>query len=139
MIDVVSTVKKPSAKRPRTGAKVAGTGVRPGNAAGTRPGTRRIVVVIGLSGAGRNTALHALEDFGYVAVDNLPLQLLDHLLTAKAGDALGGDFPIAIGLQVGTTGFSEAPLRPGPDTATRTAFRRCLAPSTPVRFRRSQP
>ncbi|HYC64860.1 MAG TPA: RNase adapter RapZ, partial [Reyranellaceae bacterium] len=34
---------------------------------------RPFVVVTGLSGAGRITALRALEDLGYVAVDNLPL------------------------------------------------------------------
>lgn len=31
-----------------------------------------VVVVTGLSGAGKSTALHALEDLGYYCVDNLP-------------------------------------------------------------------
>lgn len=39
----------------------------------------RFVVVSGLSGAGKTTALKLLEDFGYEAVDNLPLQMLRRL------------------------------------------------------------
>jgi UPF0042 nucleotide-binding protein len=36
----------------------------------------RVVVVTGLSGAGKSTALNALEDLGYFCVDNLPTSLL---------------------------------------------------------------
>jgi UPF0042 nucleotide-binding protein len=36
----------------------------------------RIVVVTGVSGAGKSTALKALEDVGYYCVDNLPLPLI---------------------------------------------------------------
>ncbi|MBX7146630.1 MAG: RNase adapter RapZ [Alphaproteobacteria bacterium] len=36
----------------------------------------RILLVTGLSGAGRTTALKALEDIGYEAVDNMPVSLL---------------------------------------------------------------
>jgi RNase adapter protein RapZ len=36
---------------------------------------QRFVIVSGLSGAGKTTALHALEEFGYFTVDNLPPQL----------------------------------------------------------------
>src|SRR5215510_2483790 len=54
---------------------------------------RRVLLISGLAGAGRTTALRALEDLGYEAVDNLPLELLPHLLTGIAkGDAAG---PIA--------------------------------------------
>jgi UPF0042 nucleotide-binding protein len=38
------------------------------------------VVVTGLSGAGKTSALRALEDLGYFCVDNLPLPLLPNLL-----------------------------------------------------------
>ena len=31
-----------------------------------------VVVVTGLSGAGRTTVLHALEDLGFFCIDNLP-------------------------------------------------------------------
>src|SRR5215470_3789665 len=33
---------------------------------------RRVLLISGLAGAGRTTALRALEDLGYEAVDNLP-------------------------------------------------------------------
>ena len=36
-------------------------------------GGARVLVVTGLSGAGRSTALKILEDMGYEAFDNLPL------------------------------------------------------------------
>ena len=42
----------------------------------SRETRRPFVVVTGLSGAGRGTALNALEDMGYVAVDNVPLPCL---------------------------------------------------------------
>ena len=32
----------------------------------------RILIITGLSGAGRTSALKILEDFGYEAIDNLP-------------------------------------------------------------------
>ena len=43
------------------------------------------VVVTGLSGAGRTSALRALEDMGYFAVDNLPLPLLPDLMRMYRG------------------------------------------------------
>jgi len=40
----------------------------------------RIVLITGLSGAGKTQALHALEDMGYFAVDNIPPELIPKLL-----------------------------------------------------------
>jgi RNase adapter protein RapZ len=73
-----------------------------GTAAGASGG--RLVVVTGMSGAGRSTALKALEDLGYEAVDNLPLALLP---AAVAGAAQS---PMAVGIDVRTRGFSPALL-----------------------------
>lgn len=39
-----------------------------------------IVVVSGLSGSGKSTAIKAFEDIGYFCIDNLPVPLLPHLL-----------------------------------------------------------
>jgi len=67
---------------------------------------RSLLVVTGLSGAGHTTALKALEDLGYEAVDNLPLSLLGGLAGIGA-DATG---PIAIGIDSRTRGFTAAVL-----------------------------
>mgnify|MGYP001131907047 CR=1 FL=1 len=69
---------------------------------------RRVLLITGLAGAGRTTALRALEDLGYEAVDNLPLELLPHLVSGIAsGDTRG---PIAIGIDSRSRGFSAAEL-----------------------------
>lgn len=61
-----------------------------------------VILVTGLSGAGHSTALRALEDLGYEAVDNLPLALLN----APASF----DRPVALGIDSRTRGFSAAAL-----------------------------
>ena len=65
-----------------------------------RPARHRVLVVTGMSGAGRSTALKALEDMGYEAVDNLPLSMLAALLR-------GGEpgRPLAIGIDIRTRDF----------------------------------
>lgn len=40
----------------------------------------RIVIITGLSGSGKSTASHALEDMGFFCVDNLPIALLPKLI-----------------------------------------------------------
>lgn len=56
----------------------------------------RIVFIIGLSGAGRSSALRIFEDIGYRTIDNLPLGILEHFLTTCNDDGVGE--PLAIGL-----------------------------------------
>lgn len=61
-----------------------------------------IVILTGMSGAGRSTAAHALEDLGWYVVDNLPPALLPALVGKKTGpdgkeyavvvDVRGGEF-----------------------------------------------
>jgi RNase adapter protein RapZ len=43
-------------------------------------GSLHLVVVTGMSGAGRSTALKALEDLGYFCVDNIPPALIPQLV-----------------------------------------------------------
>ena len=45
----------------------------------------RIVIVTGLSGSGKSTALRALEDIGFFCVDNLPIMLLPKFLDMQTG------------------------------------------------------
>jgi UPF0042 nucleotide-binding protein len=70
--------------------------------AGATPGDEPpppVLLVTGLSGAGKSTALKVLEDLGYEAVDNLPLSLLAPLLAAPAGR-------LAIGIDARTRAFT---------------------------------
>ncbi len=46
----------------------------------------RFVVVTGLSGAGKSAAIHALEDLGYLCVDNLPTVLIPTLADLTLGE-----------------------------------------------------
>ena len=68
--------------------------------------TAPVVIVTGMSGAGRSTALKALEDLGYEAVDNLPLSLLSSLLSPGNG----GGRALAIGVDARTRDFGGAPF-----------------------------
>jgi UPF0042 nucleotide-binding protein len=65
-----------------------------------------IVVVTGMSGAGRTTCLKMLEDLGFEAVDNLPVNLLARILRR---DEAGPD-RLAIGIDSRTRGFSSGVL-----------------------------
>ena len=66
----------------------------------------RILLVTGLSGAGKSTALRTLEDIGWEVVDNLPLSLLEHLLsTPLSVGAATGRRPLAIGIDSRTRDF----------------------------------
>ena len=44
-----------------------------------KPPTAELLIVTGMSGAGRSTAANALEDLGWYVVDNLPPQMLGTL------------------------------------------------------------
>ena len=46
-----------------------------------------IVIITGLSGSGKSTAINALEDVGYFCVDNLPVLLLPKFLELHSGGA----------------------------------------------------
>ncbi len=69
--------------------------------------TKSILIVTGLSGAGKSTSLKTLEDAGWETVDNLPLMLLDRLLAAPApeGHDAREERPLAFGIDSRTRGF----------------------------------
>ena len=57
----------------------------------------RLLLVTGLSGAGKSTVLKVLEDLGWEVVDNLPLALLETLIDAPVKPGEAGR-PLAIGI-----------------------------------------
>jgi UPF0042 nucleotide-binding protein len=66
---------------------------------------RQLLVVTGMSGAGKSAALHALEDAGYETVDNLPVALLPAVLVTSKRTR-----PAAVGIDVRTRDFDAAKL-----------------------------
>lgn len=69
------------------------------------PSRGKVVVVTGLSGAGKSTALHALEDLGYFCVDNLPTAVVEATLRACEE---GGMRRVALGIDVRVGSFLDA-------------------------------
>jgi RNase adaptor protein for sRNA GlmZ degradation len=74
-------------------------------AARPAPEALRVVLVTGLSGAGRATALKGLEDLGYEAIDNLPLNLLEAIVVVGTLSR-----PIAVGVDTRTRDFAAEPV-----------------------------
>jgi RNase adapter protein RapZ len=69
------------------------------------PATTRVVLVTGPAGAGRSTAINALEDLGYEAIDNLPIALVRPALELRQ-PARG----LALGIDARTRDFSANAL-----------------------------
>ncbi len=67
-----------------------------------------IVLVSGLSGAGKSTILRTLEDIGFEAVDNPPLPLVEDMIARVTAD---GSRRVAIGVDARTHGFDADALR----------------------------
>ncbi len=66
----------------------------------------RILLITGLSGAGKSSALAAFEDIGYEAVDNLPLSLLGDLIALRDDNPEHEPFrSIAVGVDTRTRAF----------------------------------
>lgn len=77
----------------------------------TAPG---ILLVTGPSGAGRSTAVNALEDLGFEVIDNLPLSLLPKLLEEPP------ERPLALGLDARNRDFGSEALIEAIDRLTDT-------------------
>ena len=69
---------------------------------------QKIMLVTGMSGAGKTTSLRVLEDIGWEAVDNFPIRLLRPLVR----EVLAGQdrTPLAIGFDSRTRGFAPATI-----------------------------
>lgn len=77
----------------------------PPRAAASPRETAPVVLVTGPSGAGRSTAIRALEDLGFEAIDNLPLSLIPRLL---AGPPRGAR--LALGVDTRNRDYSSTAL-----------------------------
>jgi len=59
---------------------------------------KRLIIVSGLSGAGKSVALHVLEDLGYYCIDNLPAALLQSAVTEVGNSADSNNALLAVGI-----------------------------------------
>ena len=74
---------------------------------------RQVVLVTGMSGAGKTTVLKAFEDLGFEALDNVPLYLLGRVVEAGGDSNAGGTSatrPLAIGVDIRTRDFDAETL-----------------------------
>jgi UPF0042 nucleotide-binding protein len=58
----------------------------------------RLVVISGLSGSGKTSALNILEDVGFTCIDNLPVSLLPDLITKVNCEGQTEDTKLAVGI-----------------------------------------
>ncbi len=59
---------------------------------------RRLIIVSGLSGAGKSVVLNTLEDLDFYCIDNLPVSLLDELITLVINDKNEMPPEVAVGI-----------------------------------------
>jgi UPF0042 nucleotide-binding protein len=71
------------------------------------PKMLRIVVVTGLSGSGKSTAIKAFEDLGYFCVDNLPVLLLPDFLKLRE-ESSEDLWHVALGMDIRERRFLES-------------------------------
>jgi UPF0042 nucleotide-binding protein len=64
---------------------------------------KELVIVTGISGAGKASALRAFEDLGYHAVDNLPLELLPEFAELVGKSAEVARAAIVVDIREGST------------------------------------
>ncbi len=65
-----------------------------------------MIIITGLSGSGKSTALAALEDIGYSCVDNLPVQLLPKILELRSQNSPEVQ-KLAFGMDLREKAFAE--------------------------------
>ena len=59
----------------------------------------RLVVISGLSGSGKTSALNILEDVGFTCIDNLPVSLLPNLISKLSSEGHPEDTKLAVGIE----------------------------------------
>lgn len=71
-----------------------------------RGSSQRLMLVTGLLGAGKTTALRVLEDIGWEIIDNFPVRLLKRLIDNTTPTNADIRAPLAIGFDARTRGFN---------------------------------
>ncbi len=66
-----------------------------------------VVIVTGMSGSGKSTAIHVLEDLGYYCIDNLPVVLMPRFLEL-CGSSLESMSRVALGVDIREREFLAA-------------------------------
>jgi UPF0042 nucleotide-binding protein len=73
----------------------------------------RVILISGLSGSGKTTAIKALEDIGFYCVDNLPILLLPKFIEL-CGHSSGNISKVAVVEDIrGTTSYPASPVEGG--------------------------
>lgn len=68
--------------------------------------TKQIILLVsGLSGAGKSTAIKTLEDSGWEAVDNFPIRLIGRLIATPSSINSDNKTPLALGFDSRTRGI----------------------------------
>lgn len=60
----------------------------------------KLVIVTGMSGAGKTVALKMMEDMGYYCVDNLPIPLIEKFAELALGSNQGLSNQVALGIDI---------------------------------------
>ena len=94
-----------------------------------------ILLVTGLSGAGKSTVLRTLNDLGWEVVDNLPLLLLDRLLATELPGGGDDTRPLAIGFGARNARIRRRKDRPPDQADARGAWPRDRHPVPRLRGR----
>lgn len=102
---------KPSGRAPAKAGKKASVGAKPASRGrARRPGPAapgaEFLVITGLSGSGRSSAVKALEDMGAYCVDNLPTALLPRMLELTRRSTLDLDL-VVLGMDIREPGFVQ--------------------------------
>lgn len=66
---------------------------------------RSVMLITGMSGAGKTSALKALEDLNFEAIDHVPLSMLNRLVSPADAMSAVEERPLAIGVDVRTRDF----------------------------------
>ena len=103
----------PAESGPETGSESEPESDPPSDAAprlASHDGPQRVLLVTGLLGAGKSTALRALEDLGWEIIDNFPIRLLRGLIDRTSPRDAEIPGPLAIGFDSRTRGFDPAAI-----------------------------